>query len=80
MRIFFSSVASWALLAIFVIALPSVRAQTSVQLGTDSTEFVLNGTMVYPDGVLKGKALIEGDVLEVCCDRLRRPPSATLRS
>jgi len=63
LRTFLSSVASWALLVLFVAASRGIHGQTSIKLGTDSTKFVLNGTIINPDRMLKRKAVIEGDVL-----------------
>jgi 5-methylthioadenosine/S-adenosylhomocysteine deaminase len=74
---FLGSTATWALLVVLVIVSPGTNAQTSVQVGTDSTKFVLNGMIVNPDGVLNGKAVIEGDVLTCVAVACADPPGAT---
>src|SRR6266542_919966 len=65
------------LLLAFVIVSAVTKAQTSVRLGTDATKFVLNGTIVNADGMLKGKAVIEGDVLTCVATACADPPGAT---
>jgi 5-methylthioadenosine/S-adenosylhomocysteine deaminase len=57
---------------------PSVlQAQTSIQVGTDSTKFVLKGAILKSDGLAQGKAVIENDVLTCVAATCADPAGAT---
>ena len=72
---------TWAPRSLFIlgwlIAPAVINAQTSIQVGTNSTKFVLKGAIVRPDGLLQGKAVIEGDVLTCVAVACADPPGAT---
>jgi len=71
----------WAILlrliALVTIAYSLASAQTTVQVGTDPTKFVLKGTIVNPDQVLNGEVIIEGDTITCVAATCTAPPGAT---
>lgn len=56
----------------------SVRAATSITIGSDPTKQVLKGKLVTPDQVFDGKVVIEGDTITCVAADCTEPSGATI--
>jgi 5-methylthioadenosine/S-adenosylhomocysteine deaminase len=64
-------------LVLLFVAAPLALAQTNVHSGTDSSKFVLKGTIVNADGVFDGELVIEGDTITCAAATCTEPAGAT---
>jgi hypothetical protein len=66
-----------ALTTAIVAAGPVASPQASIQVGADPAKFVLRGTIVNPDQVLKGEVVIDGDTITCVAADCTDPAGAT---
>jgi 5-methylthioadenosine/S-adenosylhomocysteine deaminase len=71
-----AAIRSATALVVLLLTVPSWAA-TTVTVGTDSTKFIIKGTLVTPDQVIDGELVIEGDTITCVAVSCTDPPGAT---